>query len=468
MDLKAILDELFYKEGNPKSIKLRKVSFAMVGKKFDEIRLAQAQNNLNKAKNNLVETQLTRSEMRNGDGDTILARRSKAVAKLEEKVTFLNTLEEPEENFVKARAIKLASNMKDNLDLNMYGLFSILNNKKEEIFNDQPQIDDVEEEQEKLNKKIENIQQATDDNKVENDNFENVTVEDAKQLIDNSFSQEKENNDSSLSENIVADIINNEFKESDNHTSTISPIESIMPKEVGKILPVTGMNVDVFNRNEEKEENIKDENRIVPIVVPEKTDYLQKTKDDLKKLDNLYDDLDNTDENDKEKQTELHNEIYEVESEIMENKDKLTEEEKINLENSYNYEEEYENEDSKEEMSFDYSDATVDDMKKAVDQVKSTKDLNAMLDKINMLKKEEEKTKERVDRAIAEEREKDRIYNETMNKMIEFSNALEDKCNKNLDEENQSINRRKQTEDAINSMLEAMKSENKNNSQKKK
>ncbi len=498
VDLK---DELVKEEKQARKIKFKNISFTNIGKKFDQFRINRMEKKLVKAKQTALDTQLFNRDMKN-DGklaERILLNRTRAVAKLEAKINFLETGNYISPALIESRAIKLKDVMKKNLDKNVYGLFSIPEDKKEYIFenkneNVESEIEKtIREESEKLNNKIMSVQQEENtDLSKENieDNFENITIEEAKETVDKSFDQENKNISEEDIENVInIDLSQDQSKENNvdnnqitigDNSSPISPIEDVIIKEMPEIPLATikedylkGINDNIFGRNsinENVKNEIKDDSRDLPIVVPERENinYFEKTKEDLNKLEQLYQRLSDTSIEDKTAQNEIYSEIDNIENEIIEYKEKLTDEELSQLDATINTEEVMEEETEEENIGFDYSETTVADMEKAIEETKSTKELNAMLDRINMLKQEEARTQERVNKAKEEEEEKDRIFNETMTKFIEYGKSLTEKCNKNLEAENEIKNKAKEKEAAINSMLAAMKNEPIDIQQKKK
>ena len=329
-EFKDFEDESVKQEKEARKIKFKNISFTNIGKKFDQFRIDKLEKKLVKAKEKILDTQLFNSDMKNDAkaAEGILLYRSKAVAKLEAELTFLETGKYVTVKMVESRAIKLKDLMMKNLEKNVYGMFAVPEDKKQNIFETQPQNVEsetektIKEEAEKLNNKInaaqnqENEASEETENTAE-DNFENITVEEAKETVDKSFEDESENISTVDVENVVNQDLSQAEDEAENtyvnEPSGVSPIENIKVKDVPEIPAATvnaealkGINDDIFGRNnaqesEEKtedsevtEENEEDktssEERVVPIVVPEREEvnYLEKTKEDLEKLDELY------------------------------------------------------------------------------------------------------------------------------------------------------------------------------------
>ena len=85
-----------------------------------------------------------------------------------------------------------------------------------------------------------------------------------------------------------------------------------------------------------------------------------------------------------------------------------------------------------------------------------------------MLKKEEERTKKQIEKAREEEAAKEAKLQETYKMFDDYCNALEAKCNKNLEEKEAIINKSREKDAVINKMLSAMDMNEDNNTKKKK
>ena len=103
-------DKKYYQQNVSRKQKLRNISFAAIGKKFDEFRAKRALKKLEKAEKNLVDTRLFQSEVKPKHGistaERIVNYRSEKVAKLESKINFLTTGEYPDKIAVKNRLDK--------------------------------------------------------------------------------------------------------------------------------------------------------------------------------------------------------------------------------------------------------------------------------------------------------------------------------------------------------------------------
>lgn len=376
----------------------------------------------------------------------------------------------------------------------------------------------IDEETKILNEKIDSIL-VKEDSKEETENFKNISVEDVKDTVDSVFESEEkkeavEENKEEVAEeskeinvedvkNAVEETFENneEKKEEATEETIVTPIENIEKRNIGKItLPAAtnekDINSDIFNAEEAikveetKEETKTEEEREMPVVVPtrEEAKNLENIKEDIAKSQEAFNELSNTSIDDKEKRDKLTKEIVELEKEIAEKSSELTEDELNALKEEVSEEakeetvveeneetevyteedqttveetKEEEKEESKEipeeeNIGFDFSDASLEDIKKAAENSNSKKDLEAMMNKINkikMLQKEAEKTSLQRTKAIEEEASKEKELEEAYKRLDKYSDELEKKCNQYVEETNEIKNRVREKDEAINSML---------------
>lgn len=511
IDLKNLEDEVLKLEKSSRKIKFKNVSFTNIGKKFDEFRIGLLEKKLAKEKKKLVKDEFTNGDLKEKNGSSraerIIARKSLAIARLEEKINFLSTGEEHSINKIDNRAIKLKDKMMQNLRYNTYGLYSVPEDTKAEIF---------KEETDKLNETMNTIQQNTpsdeeimsaieqkvNEEAKEEVHLDSVEINNIKAAVEESFNNIKSDGVSEVEEN--ANDLNNElentyvedYEEKEENIIPIKPIENIKPKTIPAIphakisenIPVKGLNDNIFgegttieaeddnkNDSEVKEKKVE---REMPIVVEEREEKstYEKTEEGISELDNLYEELENTKINDAEKRNELLQKIDEVKEKIVDNKESLTEEEKAKLKDKLSSEkttEEVKEKSNKDEniqeenIGFDFSDASAKDIAKAVEESSSAKDLDAMIKRIKILQEQERITKERIEKAKEEEKAKEQAYKETIKKLEQYGDELEAKCNQNIENETNIKNKAKEKDEAINFMLKAMEQQEAGNEKKK-
>ncbi len=480
-----------------RKIKFKNVSFLNFTNRFKNFLQKRLEKKLEKATNDAMNSKFNKFEMETTiDGKTIADRimksRTEKVAKIEEKLIILGRGKIEKRNYINTRAIKLKEEMMKYVRKTGRDIYSIPEEIKENMLNgtEKKEINDtkrvIDEETIKLQDNLKNIETNVNEEEITaviNQSLNNISLEndinvaETKQSVDKVF-DEKEMEDSNYS---LSD------------ESAISPIKNIKPMEFPAFSPVSviekklsevDLNSDVFGNSPKidsipvtsEENNVEIESeeieREMPIIAEErKINYYEKTKDDIKKYDSLMDELKDTKINDIETAERIRNELEKTENEIIENKNNLSEEEALMLEKEFeeNKQEEIKEETS-ENISFDYSEATARDIDKAISVTKSPKDLKAMMERVRLLQEEEKRTQERAEQAEKQKKAKEQEFEETARKLQAYGDDLEQKCTINAEKEKQTLEEAKEWDQAINSMLQAMNSSSniKDNNIKKK
>ncbi len=490
IELKEIDESILNQVKNPRKIKFKNVSFTNIGRKFDDFRVKRLEKKLAKEIKKELKSEFTSGDLKKGLTDSsraerILVRKSLAITRLEEKINFLKFGELPSKAAAEYRAIKLKDKMMQNLRVNIYGLYSVPEDKKEEVFKEVPETNEsdtnkvIEEEINKLNDKMNQMETPTDkeiktslENKAEESvNVDNLSVADIKQTVEGMFNEEKNNLQTEDVQKAVEEGLNQVHVE-DYTEEYVSPIKPIVPIKTRKIpdiglakvspnIPVKGLNDDIFSKDNavEIEEPKTEATRDLPVVTPDREEMslYEKTKNSINELNNLYDQLGEVKMDDQKTRDELTQKVVKLQDEIIKNKELLSEEEKIALEQEFSEEPKEESkEEVKEDIGFDFSEASAKDIENAVEKVKNTSDLRAMAERIRILQNEDKIIQARVEQAKAEEEAKSKAYDETIKKLIQYGNELEAKCNKNIEKETELKNKAREKDAAINFMLQAM------------
>ena len=505
-------DKKYYQQNVSRKQKLRNISFAAIGKKFDEFRAKRALKKLEKAEKNLVDTRLFQSEVKPKHGistaERIVNYRSEKVAKLESKINFLTTGEYPDKIAVKNRAIKLKEMMWKNFRLNSIGLYAIPAEVKNEIVNEEikeeaqkevPEVaeskvevappikeevplvteDEIKKIKEAVQKKLE---ETTKEEKVD---VNQINEEEMKSVVDDNFDKQKEEiTTDDIYKKIDNDLQNISIEEGlIKEENPIKPIEQISQKAFPVIKPVTvkenvqkdNVNDDIFTgekakKIEVKEENVvetKIEDRESPVVVEDRENAYEKVKEDESKLNDLYTKLgevaiDNTDA-----AKEIRDEIEKVENDFLENEEKLTEDEKQKLEAEKQEEanteikvpEETQVEEVQKEQSIDLSNVTQTEIEKVVDKVESSTNLEIKKARLNILKDAVLSTSKELEETNKELSKTEDAIEAAKNKELELEKKLALKYDEKNDEYTRKANDNKEMIDNNKSMINSNKSE---------
>lgn len=516
IEIKDFEEETYQQQRESRKIKFKQSSFSVIYNTFKDFikrKLVNfADKKLEKAKQDLVNVEFKRGDnLVNYDGTTnkenILKKKTEAIDRWTKIINFLergNYKRVPAPGEEDSRPLRLRKIMEDGLRKNVGSVEKIDENQKEEVMN---QINDVvndtkktiEEETKILNNKIGDIKENLPEEENVEENFENITVEDVREQVEESFKNEtneateistedvkdvvednfKNDQEQQVEEKVeeekpityedVSDLVNESFEPVEEDVKDITPITNIEKREIGAIKGLETTNDDIFGKEEIKEEPVEEKEeaiREVPVVVPDRDEEeLIKANEEFKEAEEVYNKIINETEDEKEtteKVKETDEKIYEEASEIPEdNKEEIKEEPVEEKEEKKEIPEE-------ENIGFDFSDASINDIKKAAEISNSPKDLAAMMDKIRLLRKEEERINKEIEQAKEEEAAKEEKLQETYKMFDDYCNALEAKCNKDLEEKEAIINKSKEKDDVINKMLSAMEMTAENSTKKKK
>lgn len=134
-----------------KKIKFKKISFENIFNRWNNFRLNRLKSKLSAKKDRLVGMEFSDDQLAPGKARDFTEKRilmkTKAIARLESKINFLETGEYLSEEFVSSRAIKLKSTMMNNLVYNKDAAYSITEEAAEEIYADGDEIDQIIDEQ---------------------------------------------------------------------------------------------------------------------------------------------------------------------------------------------------------------------------------------------------------------------------------------------------------------------------------
>lgn len=514
IEIKDFENESFQKTRESRKIKFKQSSFSVIYNTFKDFIKRKLVNivdkKLGKAKQDLVNVEFKRGDnLVNYDGTTnkekILTKKTESIDRLSKILNFLergNYKRVPAPGEEDSRPLRLRRVMEDGLRANVGNVERIDESQKAEVMEKINEVMDdtkktIEEETKILNDKIGDIQENLPENENVEENFENIRIEDVRDQVEESFNQEKneqvastddikeaieeqfnteekkeepvEEKEEAIAFTDVKDIVNEKFEAAEEKAADVTPITNIEKREIGGIqgLPTNitdDINKDTFNSEEKevKEEKIEEKEeaiRVEPVIVPDREEESnEKVDEEFKEAEETYNKIINGTEDEKEATEEVEKndeEIYEEASEISEEKEEKVEEKKKEIS-------------EEENIGFDFSDASFNDIKKAAEVTTSQKDLTAMMDKIKMLKKEEERTKKQIEKAREEEAAKEAKLQETYKMFDDYCNALEAKCNKNLEEKEAIINKSREKDAVINKMLSAMDMNEDNNTKKKK
>ena len=507
IEYKDFEDQTVQRVNEARKIKFKQSSFSVIYNTFKDFIKRKLVNivdsKLEKAKNDLVNVEFKRGDnLVNYDGTTnkekIITKKAKAIDRLDKILKFLErgnyknlsstSIEED------SRPLRIKNEMEKALRSNIGSVEKVPEEQKDNLMdsinnelNDTKKV--IEEETAKVNEKIEKVK--ADAPEQEQENFENITVEDVRESVEKSFEEEAKDATHISTEDIkeavedqfkeeqpqeepvekqdaityedVEKIANEQFTAEPEKVTEVTPITNIEKREIGGInaLPqeeTEDINKGIFNTEEEKKEEpvtTEEEIREVPVVAPEREEDFVKANEEFKEAEEIYDKI----MNGTESEEEVTKEVEESDEKIYEETSETTVEEKDDKKKEIPDE---------ENIGFDFSDASIDDMKKAAEVTTSQKDLTAMMLKIKMLKKEEERTKEQIKKAQEEAAAKEAKFQETYKMFDDYCNELEAKCNKNLEEKEAIVNRSKEKDEAINKMLSAMDITEESNSKKKK
>lgn len=244
-----------------------------------------------------------------------------------------------------------------------------------------------------------------------------------------------------------------------NFEQTVSPTKVAEPVETevteNKETPVD-LNADIFGTStvatEPKVETTEEtEERFMPIVVPEKFEVAEMTEDKFKFA---------TPEEVEVKETPVEEvapvveETEEKDTSVVEVPVEETPTEEVTETEEVKTEQEIPAED--ENIHFDFNAASVEDLTKAVEQATTRGDLEALINRVQVLKAEQARTKAQVAAAEEQAKETEKQYQETINRFIAYGNALEEDCNHNLKAAEARQESQREVQEKINAMLNEM------------
>lgn len=476
-----------------KKIKFKPLSFARISSRWKNFLLRRLDKKLDKAKEKLTSIEIPADYDKNKMDKKIL-KKSNSVARLEASINFLRTGKTTPKEDVKSRAIKLKDNMINNLQYNCDYAYSVLPENAANIF-EEPNKTTVNNENPTSNNKIneDDVQQKVADSvqKIMQEQQESKQTpsvqpnrQEIKDAVDKIFEEQAKNNNNNNTTNNTGtidknDIMNeiNGVKISTNKSkpARISPFikedgtyhikgtdiddelrythvdlknYNYTPKfntqqvGVGAISPIdpfkanfedlpvpkkaeidannVGLNDDIFGQTEKKDSlpvELVSNKREIPIVVPERNS--DKANDKFKFVDT---------------------------AEIKDNEINQPAVEKTNtIDNTGN-----------DNLHFDYSNASVQDLTRAVDKVKNMDEISALFQRVQMLKKEQEATEAAVEAATKSAEDSENAYRQTVDQFRAYGDSLEAACNENQKIAEEKRNIAKANEDKINMMMEVM------------
>lgn len=138
------------KSSKVRKIKFKSVSFQNISRVWNNFRLKQLDKKLERAKEKTLNMEFGMGsfDRRTGEemskAESMILRKTTAIAKLEAKINFLQFGTEVTDDFVSSRAIKIKDNMMKNMRYNANAAYSIPDDKKAEIFAaEEPTTEDV-------------------------------------------------------------------------------------------------------------------------------------------------------------------------------------------------------------------------------------------------------------------------------------------------------------------------------------
>lgn len=481
-----------------RKIKFKPLSFDRISSQFRDFLIRLTEKELEKAKENLVSTEVSENGFDKGisgisKGEKKILKKATNVAKLEARINFLRTGRRASKDIVQSRAIKLKSNMMDNMRFNSNYVYSILPENADKIFevtpaspvnNENPVSNNPTSEEDIQKKVAEDVQKILSDKQKSKQNpaVSQPDKQIIKDAVDEKFQENSDANSNDNSNNINTNAINTNngnsntrFKVSSNESTAakinpfigedgtyhikgtelddelrythvdlskytpkfntqqvgegnISPIETAKaefddlpaPKKVEVPNQTTGINDDIFGKKEETSDipiTLTSGKREIPLVVPERQE-----KQPVNKF-------------------EFANPVYVKQGEsskpIEESNTETTKKESDNL-------------------HFDYSNASVKDLTNAVDKAQTKNDIEALIQRVRILKNEQVKTKQAAEDAAKKAEASQNAYNATVAQLRKYGTSLEAACNANIEKRNASCQEIENNQEMIQMMTEAM------------
>jgi len=135
------------REGYPRQIKTRNSSYKSIHQRFTDFRIRRLKEKLGRKEKDALTSQYFQS---NPEG--AIEKKSKAIARIEEKIKILSKEDVPTD-YVSKRAIKLKKNMIANLHKNANNLYSIGMSKRDAVFSEVVPSVPIEEKNEDVTEK---------------------------------------------------------------------------------------------------------------------------------------------------------------------------------------------------------------------------------------------------------------------------------------------------------------------------
>ena len=257
------------REEYPRQIKTRKASFNSILQRFTNFRIKRLQAKLGRMEKDSLTSQYFQS---NPEG--ALEKKSKTIARIEEKIKVLSKEDVPSD-YVRKRAIKLKKRMIENLHKNANNLYSIGMSKRDAIFGEEvPNVpveeEDVVEENEidvtgdeldrktiedSINAEFSNISKEQDSSQVVEDELNRRAIEDSINAEfsninkDNEIEEYTEKEGKGLTAKEIEDIINSTFDRMHQQQETPA-VEPAIGYEINK-------ENNTMDNNEEKDEQVR-------------------------------------------------------------------------------------------------------------------------------------------------------------------------------------------------------------------
>lgn len=219
------------KSSKIRKIKFKSLSFKNISNLWKNFRISCLDKRLEKAKNKLVSMELENQDFNEktfkGDmsvAESKLLKKSTVVARLESKIAFLRTGTEVTDDFISSRAIKLKDNMMRNLRYNSGTIYSVPEDKYEEIFSE-PKTETVDPEIEEIQRKTaESVQRIMEEMaakkkaEAEQPKADTITApsrEEIRKTVDKMFETESRVPEKVVSETEIQEAVEDAFKDID-------------------------------------------------------------------------------------------------------------------------------------------------------------------------------------------------------------------------------------------------------------
>ena len=220
------------KSSKIRKIKFKSLSFKNISNLWKNFRISCLDKRLEKAKDKLVSMEIENQDFNEktlkGDmsvAESKLLKKSTVVARLESKIAFLKTGTEVTDDFISSRAIKLKDNMMRNLRYNSGTIYSVPEDKYEEIFSEPTKTETVDPEIEEIQRKTaESVQRIMDEMaakkkaEAEEPRADTITApsrEEIRKTVDKMFETESKVPERVVSETEIQEAVEDAFKDID-------------------------------------------------------------------------------------------------------------------------------------------------------------------------------------------------------------------------------------------------------------